>query len=198
MKLMESSIPQNLADKLAPLALQWPTIQTEPFFQVMVTAMSEFLGIAKSKENKVALLISKPGNEEFLMAGIVSYFPGESEEEAGNWDYRLTFDKEDIKECKILTADSVQFINVMVTTANRLINADLMAVYITQLIVNSVESLIQWLDNNAKETEKESLELPGYFIASVAIEEGEKVMSITPDGAMKRLIKGDAAVAANY
>lgn len=198
MKLMESSIPQNLADKLAPLGLEWPTVQTEPFVQVLFTAMSDFLGIAKSKENKVALIVSKPGSDEFLMAGIVSYFPGTTEEEAGNWDYRLTFDKEDIKDCKILTADSVQFINIMGTTAKRLVNADLMAMYIPSLIINTVESLIQWLDNNAKETEKESLEVPGYFIASVAVEEGEKVTSITPDGAMKRLIKGDAAVAANY
>lgn len=198
MKLMESSIPQNLADKLAPLGLEWPTVQTEPFAQVLFTAMSDFLGIAKSKENKVALIVNKQGNDEFLMAGIVSYFPGTTEEEAGNWDYRLTFDKEDIKDCKILTADSVQFVNIMGTTAKRLINADLIAMYIPSLIINTVEALIQWLDNNAKETEKESLELPGYFIASVAVEEGEKVMSITPDGAMKRLIKGDAAVAANY
>ena len=47
---------------------------------------------------------------------------------------------------------------------------------------------------NAKEGEEVNLELPGYFVASVVIDGGEKVMSLVPDGAMKRLIKDDAAL----
>ena len=58
-----------------------------------------------------------------------------------------------------------------------------------------VDTLLQVLDREAKEGETVDIELPGYFKASVAIEDGEKVFAVTPDGHMKQIIKDDAEVA---
>ena len=38
------------------------------------------------------------------------------------------------------------------------------------------------------------MELEGYYIASSAIENDEKVYSLVPDGQMKRLIKDDSSL----
>ena len=47
------------------------------------------------------------------------------------------------------------------------------------------------IDTNASEKENFTIELPGYFVAEVSIEDGEKCFAMTPDGAMKELIKSD-------
>ena len=43
----------------------------------------------------------------------------------------------------------------------------------------------------AKEGEIVDVEMPGYFKASVAVENGKKIFSIVPDGHMKQLVKSD-------
>ena len=69
-----------------------------------------------------------------------------------------------------------------------------MEMHIETLIELCVTVLKQWLDMNAKENEVVDITLDGYFEASVAIENGEKVMAITPDEPIKRIIKGDGGL----
>lgn len=57
-----------------------------------------------------------------------------------------------------------------------------------------VDTLLQVLDREAKEGEIVDIELPGYFTASVSVEDGEKIFAITPDGHMKQIIKDDTAL----
>ena len=47
----------------------------------------------------------------------------------------------------------------------------------------------KWLDNNAVDGEEVGVEMDGVFQASVAVENGEKVFSIVPDGEIKKIIK---------
>ena len=57
-----------------------------------------------------------------------------------------------------------------------------------------IQQIKNWLDANAVEGEEVGVEMDGVFQASVAIENGEKVFSIVPDGEIKKLIKDDAAI----
>ena len=57
-----------------------------------------------------------------------------------------------------------------------------------------IDSILQTLDHEAIEGQVVDIEMNGYFTASVAIENGEKIFSITPDGHMKALIKSDVAL----
>ena len=54
-----------------------------------------------------------------------------------------------------------------------------------------VDTFIQILDKEANPSEQVDIEIPGYATLSVSVEGDEKVFAITPDGAMKELIKGD-------
>ena len=51
-------------------------------------------------------------------------------------------------------------------------------------------------DANAKDGDEFTVEHEGYFLASSAVEDGVVEKSFLPDGAMKRLIKDDAATEA--
>ena len=57
-----------------------------------------------------------------------------------------------------------------------------------------VDTLIGVLDRESNDTEQVDIVLEGYFVASAAVEAGEKVLAITPDGAMKKIIKSDVAL----
>ena len=54
-----------------------------------------------------------------------------------------------------------------------------------------MDSILQCLDHEAIPGQVVEIEMPGYFTASVAVENDEKVFSIVPDGHMKALIKSD-------
>ena len=49
-------------------------------------------------------------------------------------------------------------------------------------------------ENDICEVIKLNLELKGYAVFSVSVENDEKVFAVTPDGAMKALIKDDSAL----
>jgi hypothetical protein len=51
----------------------------------------------------------------------------------------------------------------------------------------------EFLEANAKDGEEFTVEHEGYFLATAAVEDGVVEKSFLPDGAMKRLIKDDAA-----
>ena len=55
-----------------------------------------------------------------------------------------------------------------------------------------VDTIIDFLDANASESEDVSVTLNGVFTASVAIENGIKVMSIVPGEIIKQIIKEDS------
>jgi predicted proteasome-type protease len=66
--------------------------------------------------------------------------------------------------------------------------------YMYDACVICVDTLIGVLDRESNDTEQVDIELEGYFVASVSVENGEKVFAITPDGAMKKIIKSDVAL----
>ena len=57
-----------------------------------------------------------------------------------------------------------------------------------------VETIVQVLDAEAVANDTVDIELKGYVTFSVSVEGDEKVYAVTPDGAMKKLIKDDAAL----
>ena len=59
---------------------------------------------------------------------------------------------------------------------------------------SEIAQIKKWLEANAVEGEEVGVELDGIFQASVAVENGEKVFSLVPDGEIKKLIKDDAAI----
>ena len=66
--------------------------------------------------------------------------------------------------------------------------------YMYDACILTVDTLVSVLDAEAVAGEIVDIELPGYFKASVSVEDGEKVFAITPDGHQKSIIKDDGAL----
>ena len=59
-----------------------------------------------------------------------------------------------------------------------------------------VDTFIQIHDKEANVSEQVDIEIPGYATLSVSVEGDEKIFAITPDGAMKKIIKDDVSLSA--
>ena len=66
--------------------------------------------------------------------------------------------------------------------------------YIADACYITIDTILQILDREAKAGEVVDIEFPGYFIASVSIEDDEKIFAITPEGHLKAIVKDDKAL----
>lgn len=188
----ESSIPQNFIERMAKLDWEFETHVVQQVYQVLFKSMSDFLGFTKSKNEKVAIIINQRG-DQFLMGLIVDYIPNEDEDKPGNYLLSATFNKEDISDARIITISDIHFERVALRTAAGDHMRFKETIYMIELFILTAECLKAWLDANAKEGEVVELELPDYFTASVGIENGEKIMSITLHERMKQYVKDNAS-----
>lgn len=195
--LMETAIPVNFTQVYNNNGWDWDPSDTNKVYHIMFMSISDCLSLVKSKEIKKAVAI-KDLRGNLLLAGVVSHVAGETENDPGNWNYIFTTDAEDIKDAEVIDSSDTRFQKVFATTAHNLYSVGFDGGMVVQsTLEGAVNTLIQWLDVNASETEEVEVVEEGYFLASVVVEKGEKIISIIPDGAMKRLIKDDAALETN-
>lgn len=194
LKFNTTSIANDYVTALKPYYFELRPEDTVNILDTFMVSMSEFLKLKKNKDAKIALAV-KDEKGFFKMAGIVSYHANEDADMPGNWSYEQTFNEEDVNDATVFDISDDDFITVLDTTAFSLHNMRFtQKSFSLTLIRKLVDVIINWLDVNAKEAEEVEVELDGYFKATVAVENGVKVMAITPDGAMKRLIKDDDAL----
>lgn len=156
--------------------------------------------VSKADEAVALILTDVAGN--FKFAGIVEYHENdENPDEPGNWSYVMTFNSKDVdnlekhKTVKKMLYSSDTFKAVFDKVAYDVAGIQFQhETYMFDACLLVIDTLLQVLDREAKEGEVVDIELPGYFTASVAVEDGEKVFAITPDGHMKQIIKDDTAL----
>ena len=176
-----------------------PKLILQSFF----SATSQFLSKVKTmKEDEATALVLTSISGDFEFAAIVEYHPNEENpDEPGNWSYTMTFYEDDIKALerektvKKHLYNSDAFRTVFNNTCNDIacinFNHDS---YIYDALLLCVLTIKQILDREALIGETVEFVMPGFFIASVAVENGEKVFSIVPDGVLKSIIKDDLAI----
>jgi len=193
-KFEETDIPMNFTNKVNAKELSWEPTDTADFYKVVMFAISDFLKRKKTKGQEVGFAI-RDINGVFKLGAIVGYEDPSDEDSAGNWTYAFTFNEEDMKTCTVMydIGDAAfQYVFAYDAQQEQRMKFDsYQQVY--GCLIDSAECLYDFLDQNASETAEVELELEGFFIAKVTVENGEKSMSITPDGAMKTLVKGDAS-----
>ena len=176
----------------------------ERIYKSFIAATSTYLSRCKvSKEDEAVALVLTDTSGAFKFAGIVEYHENETDDEPGNWSYVLTFNESDVnavaskkKLTKLLYGDEA-FKKVYDH-----ISFDIGGIqfeherYMYDSCLLAVDTLVAILDREAVEGDVVDIVLDGYFVASVAVENGEKVFAITPDGAMKKIIKSDVALSA--
>ena len=169
------------------------------FFAATAAYLSK-VKVTNTDEAVALCLIDVNGN--FKFAAIVEYHDNkDNPDEPGNWSFIMTFDQKDVemleknKTVKKLLYGSDAFKQVFDK-----VGYDVAAIqfqhdtYMFDACLLVIDTLIQVLDREAKDGEVVDIEMPGYFTASVSVEDGEKVFAITPDGHMKAVIKDDTAL----
>lgn len=156
--------------------------------------------VTKVDEAVALVLTDTAGN--FKFASIVEYHENkDNPDEPGNWSYVTTFDSKTLdnlekhKAVKKLLYSADDFKAVFDKVAYDVASIQFQhQTYMLDACLLTVDTLLQVLDREAKEGEVVDIELPGYFTASVSVEDGEKVFAITPDGHIKQIIKDDTAL----
>ena len=169
------------------------------FFAASASYLSK-VKVSKADEAVALVLTDVAGN--FKFASIVEYHENkDNPDEPGNWSYVLTFDPKTLdniekkKGLKKLLYSSEAFKATFDKVSYDIASIQFQHVsYMFDACLLVVDTLIQVLDREAKEGETVDIELPGYFTASVSIEDGEKIFAITADGHMKQIIKDDTAL----
>ncbi len=172
----------------------------ERIVKTFFAGVSTYLSKRKvSKADECVALVLQDISGAFKFAAIVEYFPNtDNPDEPGNWSYTMTLNEDDLTDLekrktvrKYLVGDDA-FKSIMdkvsYDVGGFVFERDTF-IYDACLLI--VDTIIQVLDHEAKEGQVVDIEMPGYFVASVAVENGEKIFSITPDGHMKALVKSD-------
>lgn len=201
-KLRESELISNMVkvlsndDEWGISAVEWVAL-----YQSWFTAGYEYLALCKNKDKKQALVF-KDNKDNFQFAMVIEYHKGETDEVGGNWSFECTFNPADVEGAELHYNSDTQYLVILndVTFESMRDEEDQKAGFTMEPedALTIVEALIRYLkiylDSNAKDGEVLDLVLDDYFKASVAIEDGVKVMSIVPCGHAKSKIKNDDIV----
>ena len=172
----------------------------ERIVKTMFTALATFLSVRKtSKADEAVMIEIQDVDGLFKLGAIVEYnINEENPDEPGNFSYTMTFNKEDIVDLekrktvrKYFSSDET-FKSIMDKAAYDIGGfAFDREIFIYDACRVTVDTLLQILDHEAVEGQVVDIVEPGYFTASVAVNNGEKEFSITPDGHMKAIVKSD-------
>lgn len=195
--LMESQIPQNYQtgiynEKGYELAPE----HVDKIADVLFSGVTDCLADVKSKEIPVAFVFEQ-NNQDFIAAAVVQFIPNEDDAtKAGSWSYIWTWYKDDVPtNARLIRATDIEMSVYFRGTGMRKYSMqweDINAINeCCRYLLCKIKS---WLDENAVEGEEVGVEMKGVFQASVAIENGEKVYSLVPDGEMKKMIKDDSMI----
>lgn len=193
MKLAESTLVENfIVEAKAIGTLLEPTDVTR-IVETVVAGTTDFLAMTKSKEEGTALVFENIKGD-VIVAAVVEYNDNEDGEGQGNWNYYWTFDAKDLEGKRRYQISSTQVHTVIAKRGYELYRIRFATpTLITEYSVIFASLMREFLETNAKDGEEFSVEHEGYFLATSAVEDGVVEKSFLPDGAMKRLIKDDAA-----
>lgn len=157
----------------------------------LFTAISEFLKIVKSESEPVMLEITTLKGE-FVFGAVVRYEKNDDPTMPGNWVYSYTFNQEDVADVTARYQHTdpkfgVILSNTMYTLCNYVWNVDPSTG--NNMTVGAIEAIKTLLDTNAAEGTLVELECGDLFVATAGVEDGEKVIAITPGEKSKQIIK---------
>lgn len=193
-EMKETQAYQNMQSEAALLGWDITLTEGEMIAKTIFNGITDYLNITKNKDVPVVVLVQDlKGNR--IAFGCVEFDKAEDDEESdGSWAYYWSFNCADIPEnATVYTIDQEPVQKVI---AKRGHNICYMVVgvlnYLSVLAVITMNIVHDTLDqHDLADGDEYTIELPGFFEASVSLEDGEKVFSITPKEEMKVLIKGD-------
>lgn len=201
--LTESSILQNFSLQCKNNSLDVSPDEGEWFVKALLAGVTEFLNLAKSKTSPKTVAVSDlKGN--LIAAATVQYVEGEDSESAtGSWNYSWTFDPTalPVNEDGTFKGDKYQITDNQVIEVITRVGYDLARMaftsptFVSQMACYFFKIVSDTLDQNAPAVEGAdwTVEMPGYFEATVQIEDGKKNFTFEPSAELKTKIKDDSA-----
>lgn len=197
-KFKETSILEDFSRALAQQSFLIGPSHTPRIATVLFHGVSRCLSAVKSTTIPKAIVF-RSMDHSFLAGAKVEYIANAddpSNPAAGRWDYTWTFYEDDLKGCDCIDTSSNNMVSTYFISSGtdlynmRFAGQDLCIMMMTLMI----ELIINWLRENATESEPAVLTLDGVFKATATVENGKTIMGIVPDGEMKILIKDDSAI----
>lgn len=191
---IENALPAEYNRVLSLRGLVLESEIINDMMKVPVHAISKYLGLKKNRDDNGTALVVRDDKGNFIIGGVVKYHKPENEDQAGNWSYEFTFDEEDVKESHQYIVNDAAFMEVLQKVAyeHSVVITEMDFAY--DLIVAFFISLKNVLEQNVTPAEEFEIESEGFFVATAAVENDEKVFSLVPSGEMKRLIKDDSSL----
>ena len=195
----ETSIPSMFqVDLRENFGINWVDSRAADFYRVLFSTMADVLKLNQSKDTPRVGLTMKDDKGTFKMGAILVFQKPEegSEDDTGNWYLQMTFDEADMTDLDISTDNhSDVFVRCASIEASNICYGRFRSTEVMYNMMNTaIDEITKFLDKNASETEEVEVTLRGLFTASVAVENGVKVMSIVPGEYIKQIIKNDSAL----
>lgn len=196
-KIYDTSLPSNWVKRLFEEFMF--DVREEHFDKVLNVVFSGTAGLlngAKAGVDKPIAMVFRKINKDFIAAAIVEYFANEDPKIPGNFSMTWTFYEEDIPaNAEIVDFDNKSVFQYYIGFAGSKYGMDFeRESYITILATTILEESKKWLDENVKESDITEVEVPGVCLFRAAVDNGEKVFAIEPEGEIKALIKNDAVI----
>lgn len=194
-KLEETNIPELVSREMAANNYSLGATHVGKILKTVMTGASKLLGDLKDIETPKAIAFRRPDGT-FVAGAKVEYHKNPDDPDnmsAGNWSYIWTFYEKDLDGASIVDFSSNnQVLSYIITAALKLFNMKFNdnGSCISSIMI-LLENISHWLEDNAKEGERQTIEYPGAMVASCEIKDGVVVKSIVPDGELKVMIKGD-------
>lgn len=197
-KFDETKIPEDVSKDLATKNVIVGSMHVSKLAKMMMVATAKCLGEIKDKDVRKAIIFEAVDGR-FLLGAIISY-DNTTDTEVGNWTFEWTFNKE-------IVANNVKPENIIHGTNSKIFSTYLVEAAITlysirfesesltiKAIVTLIDTILHWLEDNAKDGEKETIVLDGVFRASAEVVDGSIQKTIDVDGEIKTLVKGDGII----
>lgn len=194
LEMKDTPMYSNMQTEAASLSWDLSLSECDLVTKTMFNGITDFLNITKTKDTPIVVMVQDVKGEKIAF-GCVKYDKSEDNESSdGSWEYFWSFNPDDVPEGATVYVIDQQPVQKVI--AKRGHNMCQMVVgvlnYLSVLCCITFNILHDTLDQmDIAEGDECTIELPGFFEASVSVENGEKVFSITPKEEMKVLIKSD-------
>lgn len=195
MKFSDTKLPIYWSDRLyQEHQFNFDGAHLDKCVYTLFVATADLLNKNKSKDKPTSLIFEKMNNV-FLAAATVEFIPGENGE-PGNWTLSWTFDENDLPANtqknyfnNVLSFSYFKAASISKWGMNFKTDSNLVII-----MLECLEDIKHWLDENAKEGEEVSIEFPDICVGRVIVENGVKIFGLEAEGPVKMGIKDDASL----
>ena len=195
-KIEQSNVLQNFSLLASTVGWELSKEDCLVWMKVATAGITDAVNMFKNKSTPIAIVVQDLKGNKIIYACIQWVAADDDDETAtGNWSYYWSWDTDDIPEgATVYTLDQEQVQRIILHRGYEMVTMQISQLsFISQLCVYMFSLIKDALDQQAvEEGGTWTLELDGYFEASVEVVNGQKEFSFMPKGEMKMLIKDDA------